>query len=75
MGANLVDPAIKAVGDIDTAVLTLKYPSGALGTIDNSRQAVYGYDVRVEVFGSAGVVHVGNVPPTSITVGGAEGYT
>jgi myo-inositol 2-dehydrogenase / D-chiro-inositol 1-dehydrogenase len=56
-------------------VLTLKYGSGAVGTIDNSRRAVYGYDVRVEVFGSDGVVQVGNVPPTSITVGSTAGYT
>ncbi len=74
LGANLVEPAIRDAGDIDTAVLTLRYPSGALGTIDNSRKAVYGYDVRVEVFGSNGIVSVGNVPPTSVTVGGTEGY-
>ena len=42
-------------GDIDTALITLHYANGAIGTIDNSRRAVYGYDQRVEAFGSAGM--------------------
>jgi myo-inositol 2-dehydrogenase/D-chiro-inositol 1-dehydrogenase len=56
VGAVLVDPAIGAAGDIDTAVVTLRFANGALGVIDNSRRAVYGYDQRVEVFGDAGMV-------------------
>ena len=59
-GAVLVDEAIGAAGDVDTAVITLKFTNGALGTIDNSRQAIYGYDQRVEVFGSAGMVTIDN---------------
>lgn len=55
-----IDPIIGQVGDIDTAVITLRFKNGVLGTIDNSRQAVYGYDQRVEVFGSKGMVSVGN---------------
>jgi myo-inositol 2-dehydrogenase/D-chiro-inositol 1-dehydrogenase len=55
-----VDPAIGEAGDVDTAVITLKFANGAIGTIDNSRQAVYGYDQRVEVFGSEGMVAVSN---------------
>ena len=55
MGAVLVDPRIGEAGDIDTAVVTLKHLNGAMTVIDNSRQAVYGYDQRVEVFGSAGM--------------------
>ena len=51
-----VDPAIGEAGDIDTAVITLCFNNGAIGTIDNSRKAVYGYDQRVEVFGSGGMV-------------------
>jgi myo-inositol 2-dehydrogenase / D-chiro-inositol 1-dehydrogenase len=74
-GGSLIDPAILEAGDIDTAVLNLRFGSGALGSIDNSRKAVYGYDVRVEVFGSDGVVAVGNVPPTGITTGDVDGYT
>src|SRR5438270_2433665 len=47
----LVDPVFSKVGDWDTALTTLTFQNGAVGTIDNSRQAVYGYDQRVEVFG------------------------
>ena len=53
-GGVLIDPEIGAAGDIDTAVVTLRLANGALAVIDNSRQAVYGYDQRFEVFGSSG---------------------
>ncbi len=53
-GAVLVDPNIGKAGDVDTAITTLKLANGGLASIDNSRQAVYGYDQRVEVFGSKG---------------------
>jgi len=59
-GAVLVDPAIGAAGDIDTALTTLRFAGGALGSIDNSRRAVYGYDQRVEVLCAEGAVVVGN---------------
>ncbi len=59
----LVDPVFERAGDWDTAVVTLAFENGALGTIDNSRQAVYGYDQRVEVFGSEGMVTVANNTP------------
>lgn len=62
-GAVLVDPAIGEAGDIDTAVTTLTFANGAIGTIDNSRKAAYGYDQRVEVFGSKGMVNVRNNTP------------
>jgi myo-inositol 2-dehydrogenase / D-chiro-inositol 1-dehydrogenase len=55
-GAALVDPAIGAAGDTDTSMLILKMPSGALCHIDNSRRSAYGYDERIEVFGSSGMV-------------------
>jgi myo-inositol 2-dehydrogenase/D-chiro-inositol 1-dehydrogenase len=54
-GAVRVDPAFGEAGDVDTAVITLVHDNGCMTTIDNSRQAVYGYDQRVEVFGSAGM--------------------
>jgi myo-inositol 2-dehydrogenase/D-chiro-inositol 1-dehydrogenase len=54
-GAVRVDPAFAEAGDVDTAVVMLVHESGCLTTIDNSRQAAYGYDQRVEVFGSAGM--------------------
>jgi myo-inositol 2-dehydrogenase/D-chiro-inositol 1-dehydrogenase len=50
-----VDAEIGEAGDVDTAVVVLEHENGCLTTIDNSRQAVYGYDQRVEVFGSAGM--------------------
>jgi myo-inositol 2-dehydrogenase/D-chiro-inositol 1-dehydrogenase len=61
----LVDPVFEKAGDWDTAVVTLTFANGALGTIDNSRKAVYGYDQRVEVFGSEGMVTVANNAPDS----------
>jgi myo-inositol 2-dehydrogenase/D-chiro-inositol 1-dehydrogenase len=61
----LVDPVFKRAGDWDTAIVMLSFQSGAMGTIDNSRKAVYGYDQRVEVFGSEGMVTVKNNTPDS----------
>lgn len=54
-GAVLIDPAIGEVGDFDTASVMLTHANGAVTMIDNSRQAVYGYDQRVEAFGSRGM--------------------
>jgi myo-inositol 2-dehydrogenase/D-chiro-inositol 1-dehydrogenase len=71
-GNCLVDPEIGKQGDVDTAVVLLKYQSGALGTIDNSRKAIYGYDQRIEVFGSEGSVVVGNLTPTKVTLNNAD---
>lgn len=59
-GASLVDPAIGEIGDIDTAIIILKFENGAAATIDNSRKAVYGYDQRVEVFGAKGMANIAN---------------
>ncbi len=59
-GAVLVDQAIGEVGDIDTAVITLTYTDGTMAIIDNSREAAYGYDQRIEVFGSKGMVQADN---------------
>ena len=72
-GAVLVDPAIGEAGDIDTAIVTLKFANGSLGVIDNSRQAVYGYDQRVEVFGAKGAATADNCRPTTVEVSTAEG--
>ncbi|MDA3879614.1 MAG: inositol 2-dehydrogenase [Prolixibacteraceae bacterium] len=55
-----IDKAIGEAGDVDTAIITLEFESGAFCVIDNSRKAVYGYDQRLEVFGSAGMVSVDN---------------
>lgn len=74
-GAVLIDPAIGAIGDVDTAITTLTFKNGAMGVIDNSRQAVYGYDQRVEVFGSKGYVEVENDFPNSAKLSTADGVT
>jgi myo-inositol 2-dehydrogenase/D-chiro-inositol 1-dehydrogenase len=66
VGAVLIDPEIGAAGDIDTAVISLRLASGALAVIDNSRQAIYGYDQRFEVFGSSGNVFVENTRSTTL---------
>ena len=63
-----VDPALGAAGDLDTALVVLKFKSGLIGTIDNSRKAVYGYDQRVEVLGSAGSIRTENNYPNSAVI-------
>lgn len=68
MGGVMIDPAIGEAGDIDTAMTTVKFSNGAMGVIDNSRRAVYGYDQRVEVFGSAGSIATNNIYPNSAVV-------
>lgn len=71
-GAVLVNPEIGKAGDIDTAMITLKFVNGAIGTIDNSRKAVYGYDQRVEAFGSKGSASNINLYPDAVTISTAE---
>jgi myo-inositol 2-dehydrogenase/D-chiro-inositol 1-dehydrogenase len=68
----LVDPEIGAAGDVDTAVITLRFANGVIGTIDNSRKAVYGYDQRVEILGSAGSIATANNYPNQATVSAAD---
>lgn len=70
-----VDPAIGEAGDVDTAVTLLRFANGVIGTIDNSRRAVYGYDQRVEVFGSGGAVHTANNYPNSATFSTSRGIS
>lgn len=72
-GGVMIEPEIGKAGDIDTAIITLKYTNGTLGTIDNSRKAVYGYDQRVEILGSEGAVVVSNRTPDSAAISDAEG--
>jgi len=72
-GGVMVDPQIGEAGDIDTAVITLQFENGAIGVIDNSRQAVYGYDQRVEVFGSDGMVMVLNDTPDTHIYSAVDG--
>ena len=72
-GSVLVDPAIGEAGDVDTAVVMLKFENGAIGVIDNSRKAVYGYDQRVEVFGSNGAAINADDTPNTAVYYGADG--
>jgi myo-inositol 2-dehydrogenase/D-chiro-inositol 1-dehydrogenase len=72
LGGVRIDPAIGEVGDIDTAIVTLKFKNGVFGAIDNSRQAVYGYDQRVEVFGSAGMLATENNTPNRVRFSTAQ---
>mmetsp|Transcript_6927 Transcript_6927/g.14781 ORF Transcript_6927/g.14781 Transcript_6927/m.14781 type:complete len:412 (+) Transcript_6927:101-1336(+) len=60
LGATNINPDFAQYGDIDTSLVTLRFKNGVLGTVDNSRQAVYGYDQRCEVFGSEGNVETSN---------------
>ncbi len=71
-GNVLVDPAIGEAGDVDTAVALLKFANGVIGTIDNSRKAVYGYDQRVELLGSAGAIQTGNNYPNSAIISDSQ---
>ena len=72
-GAVRVDPAIGAASDLDTVVVVVTHANGAITTIDNSRRAVYGYDQRVEAFGSGGMATSQNPPAATALYWGPEG--
>lgn len=69
----LIDPVFHDHDDIDTAIINLKFANGALGVIDNSRQAAYGYDQRVEVFGSKGAISAENNRPNNTLLATSDG--
>lgn len=71
-GSVLIDDAIGEAGDVDTAMVMLKFENGVIATIDNSRKAVYGYDQRIEVFGAAGCVRNENDVPNTVVISDAE---
>ncbi len=68
-----VDEAIGRAGDVDTAIIQLQFENGCLGLIDNSRQSGYGYDQRLEIFGSKGMAKIGNNFPDTAVVYNNEG--
>jgi inositol 2-dehydrogenase len=74
-GSCLVYPELKGVDDIDNAVVSLKFINGAVGNVDVSRNAVYGYDIRTEVLGSEGGVQIGKLQQTSTVVLTRDGVT
>lgn len=73
MGNVLVAPWLADAGDIDTDIVTLRFANGALGVIDNSRQAVYGYDQRLEIFCSQGVAQAENEASDTVVRGDTSG--
>ena len=74
IGRVMVDPEIGSeANDIDTTVITLQFENGAIGTIDNCRQSSYGYDQRVEWFGSGGQIAIGNTVPHTVVTSNASG--
>ena len=75
MGGVLVDKEIGKAGDIDTAVITLRLNSGALAVIDNCRRASYGYDQRLEAFGSLGQAAISNDSTSTVEISTKDGVT
>jgi myo-inositol 2-dehydrogenase/D-chiro-inositol 1-dehydrogenase len=69
-GANLIDPEIGKLADIDTCTVALRAKSGTLVQINNSRRCAYGYDQRIELFGAGGMLQAGNQRATSLEVWG-----
>jgi scyllo-inositol 2-dehydrogenase (NAD+) len=65
-GSLMVCEDLRAVGDIDNAVINLRFRSGALGNVEVSRNAFYGYDIRTEVLGSEGAVIIGTYQQTPV---------
>lgn len=74
-GGCLVYPELNEVGDIDNAIVNLKFTNGAIGNIDVSRNAVYGYDIRTEVLGSDGALMIGKMQQTATLVLTRQGVT
>jgi myo-inositol 2-dehydrogenase/D-chiro-inositol 1-dehydrogenase len=74
LGNVLVVPYLKQANDVDTNIITLRFSNGVIGSIDNSRQAVYGYDQRLEIFCSQGVAIAGNEAENTVVMGNTAGY-
>ena len=75
IGGTLAYPEMKEIGDIDNAVTSLYFTSGALGAIDLSRNGVYGYDIRTEILGTEGTLKIGYLRETPILVMTKDGIT
>lgn len=74
VGAALVDPEIGAVGDVDTAAVTLTTADGRICQISNSRRATYGYDQRLEVHGSCGMLRADNALENTVEIANESGF-
>ena len=75
VGSSIVDPDIGAAGDVDTAAVTLTYADGRIAVIKNSRRAVYGYDQRVELLGSEGLLQAQNMLENTVVKSTTQGVT
>jgi len=75
VGSSLVDPEIGAAGDVDTAVVTLAYADGRIAVIKNSRRAAYGYDQRIELLGSKGLLQAHNMLENTVVKSTVDGVT
>lgn len=75
IGGTLAYPEMKSVGDIDNAMISVVFESGALGAVQLSRNAVYGYDIRGEIWGTKGSIQIGYYRQTPILMFGREGIT
>ena len=75
VGSSIVDPAIGAAGDVDTAVVTLSYADGRIAVIKNSRRAVYGHDQRIELLGSEGLLQAENMLENTVVKSTKDGVT
>jgi myo-inositol 2-dehydrogenase/D-chiro-inositol 1-dehydrogenase len=74
IGGVLIEPELESFGDTDTNIVTLKFTNGAVGAIDNSRKAVYGYDQRLEVFCSNGIAMADNEAENTLLKGDPDGF-
>jgi len=75
IGGALAYPEMKKIGDIDNAVISLYFQNGALGIVDLSRNAVYGYDIRAEILGTKGTLKVGYLRETPVLTLTKNGVT
>jgi myo-inositol 2-dehydrogenase/D-chiro-inositol 1-dehydrogenase len=74
VGSVMVDPEIGKAGDVDTAMVMLRTASGRLCQISCSRRATYGYDQRIEVHGSKGMIRAGNIHETTVEIADKSGF-
>ncbi|WP_170762471.1 inositol 2-dehydrogenase [Ruegeria lacuscaerulensis] len=73
VGTSIIDPEIGRAGDVDTAVVTMSYADGKIAVIKNSRRSVYGYDQRIELLGSGGLLQAHNILENSVVKSTVDG--
>jgi len=73
--ASLVYPELRGVGDVDNAMIALRFVGGGLGNVEVSRTAIYGYDIRCEVVGSLGTLEIGYLRETPVLLLNRDGVS